>query len=207
MDIKDIRRINLQKLIDEMFDGVAARLAAKLDMKTPQLHRWRSGGQGMREDSARGIERTLSLPPLTLDRLITEPLNVGPGPDLRGTVPLISWVQAGEFSEAIDLLAPGEGDQIKVTITPRAHTFALRVQGDSMEPDFPAGTVVVVEPEFDALPGDYIIAKFGDEATFKQLVKDSGDLYLKPLNPRYPIKPLGSASIIGVVREAIRKFR
>jgi hypothetical protein len=67
MDIKEIRRVNLQKLIDERFDGFAARLASKLDMKPPQLHRWRSGGQGMSEDSARAIEQTLSLPPLSLD--------------------------------------------------------------------------------------------------------------------------------------------
>jgi SOS-response transcriptional repressor LexA len=45
------------------------------------------------------------------------------------------------------------------------------------------------------------------ETTFKQLVKDSGEFYLKPLNARYPIKPLGTAEIIGVVREFSKKFR
>jgi hypothetical protein len=44
----------------------------------------------------------------------------------------------------------------------------LRVQGDSMTPDFPHGCIIVVEPELDPLPGDYVIAKNGDdEATFK----------------------------------------
>lgn len=52
-----------------------------------------------------------------------------------------------------------------------------------------------------------MIARNDDEATFKQLVKDGGDWYLKPLNERYSIKPLGSFHIIGVVCEAIRKFR
>lgn len=46
-----------------------------------------------------------------------------------------------------------------------------------------------------------------NETTFKQLVKDGGDLYLKPLNSRYPIKPLGTAKIIGVVREFTKRFR
>jgi len=133
--------------------------------------------------------------------------NTGPGPALRGTVPIISFVQAGDYSEAIDTLQPGEGERIEVTVPVHPHTFALRVVGDSMEPDFPAGIIVVVEPGMDPLPGDYVVAKNGDDATFKQLVKDGADYYLKPLNPRYPIKPLGQAHVIGVVREAIRKLR
>lgn len=133
--------------------------------------------------------------------------NTEPGPDIAGTVPLISLIAAGNWSEAIDNLSPGEGERIEVSVPVRTNTFALRVTGDSMEPDFPSGIIIVVEPDLDPRPGDYVIAKNGDDATFKQLVKDGPDLYLKPINPRYPIKPLGEARIIGVVREAIRRFR
>ncbi|MEX3628445.1 MAG: XRE family transcriptional regulator [Burkholderia sp.] len=135
--------------------------------------------------------------------------NVQPGPEIRGKVPLISWVQAGDFSEVVDLLHPGEAfEWIETTVQPRAHTFALRVHNDSMEPDFPAGTILIVEPELDAHAGDFIIAKNGDEeATFKQLVRDGGDWYLKPLNPRYPLKPLAGCQVVGVVRAAERRFR
>ena len=138
-----------------------------------------------------------------------EAANVAPGPPIRGKVPLISWVSAGVWREAIDPLEPGDAEAwIETTSPVMRHTFALRVQGDSMEPDFPAGVLIVVEPDLDPQPGDYVIAKNGDEATFKQLVKDGADWYLKPLNPRYPIKPLESpCKIIGVVREAVRRFR
>ena len=67
--------------------------------------------------------------------------------------------------------------------------------------------ILIVEPDMDAQPNDFVIAKNGDEATFKQLVKDGADFYLKPLNPRYPIKPLADTRIIGVVREVLRRFR
>lgn len=135
--------------------------------------------------------------------------NVSPGPPLRGRVPLVSWVQAGDEREAIDLLPPGQADEwVETTVQVRAHTYALRVEGDSMLPLFPPGTLLVVEPELDAQPGDYVIAKNGaGEVSFKQLVRDGGDWYLKPLNERYPIKPLGAAKIIGVVREAVQRFR
>jgi SOS-response transcriptional repressor LexA len=76
--------------------------------------------------------------------------------------------------------------------------------GDS----FPEGSIVVVEPEMEAQPGDYVIAlNESNETTFKQLVKDGGDLYLKPLNTRYPIKRLDGARVIGVVREFSKRFR
>ena len=86
-------------------------------------------------------------------------------------------------------------------------SYALRVIGDSMEPEFPEGMILIVEPEMDFAPNDFVIVKNGDEATFKQLIKDGLDWYLKPLNPRYPIKPLGNSKIIGVVREATRRLK
>lgn len=135
--------------------------------------------------------------------------NVSPAAVRKGRVPVISWVQAGDWSHAADLLQPGEGlDWVDTSVSVQAHTFALRVDGDSMEPEFSPGTIVVVEPDMEAYPGDYVIAKNGDdEATFKQLVRDGADLYLKPLNPRYPIKPLAGARIVGVVREAVKRYR
>lgn len=137
------------------------------------------------------------------------PSNVSLGPPIRGSVPLISWVQAGKWREAIDLYAPGDAENwIETTVPIKEHTFALRVEGDSMEPEFPAGVLIVVEPDLDPQPGDYVIAKNGDDATFKQLVKDGSDWLLKPLNERYPIKPLESpCKIIGVVRSLERRFR
>lgn len=135
--------------------------------------------------------------------------NTEPATGFRGRVPLISWVQAGDFSHANDQFPPGYADEfIETTVNVGRHTFALRVKGDSMEPNFPEGAILVVEPDMDFMPGDYVIAKNGDnEATFKQLMKDGADWYLKPLNHRYPIKPLGTSAIIGVVREVIQKLR
>ena len=101
-------------------------------------------------------------------------------PERLRRVPLISWVQAGDWSHAADLLQPGEGlEWIDTSVTVRPHTFALRVEGDSMEPEFAPGTILVVEPEMDAHPGDYVIAKNGDdEATFKQLVRDGAEMQI-----------------------------
>lgn len=63
-------------------------------------------------------------------------------------MPLISNGQAGHWTHAADLLQPGEAyEWIETGVTVRPYTFALRVTGDSMEPEFAHGTIVIVEPE------------------------------------------------------------
>lgn len=134
--------------------------------------------------------------------------NISPAPDIKGQVPLISSVPAGDFREAIDNLHPGDYERmIDVSVPVMAHTFALRVDGDSMEPEFRHGDVIIVEPDMQAEHGDYVIAKNGGDATFKQLWKEGADWYLKPLNDRYPIKPLHDSLIIGVVREKSKRYK
>lgn len=136
------------------------------------------------------------------------PAEVAPGPEIRGQVPLISWVRAGDPADTFDPYAPGTAEEwIDTTVQVRRHTYALRVEGDSMQPLFPPGTILVVEPDMQAAANHFVIARNGDgEVTFKQLVRDGADWYLKPLNERYPLKPLGGTTIIGVVRETIRRF-
>ena len=79
-----------------------------------------------------------------------------------------------------------------------------------MEPEFPDGTVIIVEPDMQADPGDFVVvrANGGLECTFKQLMKDGNDWYLKPINDRYPIKPMPKdAVIIGVVRSQEKRYK
>lgn len=59
-----------------------------------------------------------------------------------------------------------------------------------------------------ASPGDFVIAQVDKRATFKQLVRDSGVRYLKPLHPQYPIEEFTSETrIVGVVVFAERRLR
>lgn len=128
--------------------------------------------------------------------------NVDQSPSIQGTVPLISWVQAGNWEQAIDTLLTGQGERISTTYKPKNHTYALRVRGDSMEPKFPDGCIIIIEPDEHPAPGQYVIIRQnGDDVTFKQLVKDGGSLFLKPLNARYPIMELKNDAIFcGVVK-------
>lgn len=147
---------------------------------------------------------------ISVAELMSGGSNISMGPDVRGAVPLLSDVQAGQYKEHVDNFHPGDGGQelIPTSVPVQQHTFALRVSGDSMEPEFREGMVLIVEPDLDPTPGDFVIAKNQDnETTFKQLVRDAGEWYLKPLNERYPLRPLGKSRVIGVVRAVEKRFR
>lgn len=141
-------------------------------------------------------------------KLISGESNVSEGPNIRGYVPLLSSVQAGGYKEVLQNFRGEDVQKIPTTVPVGMFTFALRVQGDSMEPKFTEGMLLIVEPELNPQHNDYVIVKNGsEETTFKQLIKDGGDWFLKPLNDRYPIKPLGKNTIIGVVRGVTEQFR
>lgn len=194
-----------------------AEVAKDSGLKQPDISKIERG-EILRTTGLLGLARALKCDPHWLDTgdgnprfdELSDPSNVSPGPRIRGSVPLLSSVQAGAFKEVLDSDYPG-GDgvvMIPTTMPVNRYTFALRVQGDSMEPKFTEGMLLIVEPELDPQPGDYVIAKNGsEETTFKQLVKDGVDWFLKPLNPRYPIKPLNGNTVIGVVRGVTEQFR
>lgn len=205
MRIDEIRRGNLAAYCDRECGGNQAELARRAQRKPNQIADMLAGRKAFGEKVAREIERNLGMPPNQLDH---QTQALAAAPPLRGRVPVISDVQAGHFTEMVDNYHPGDADEwVDVSCAVNRHTFALVVTGDSMEPEFPAGVRVVVEPDMQFENGDYVVAGNGEGATLKQIVRDGNDWYLKPLNDRYPIKPLGNARVIGVVRQMIKTFR
>ncbi|HEX7964973.1 MAG TPA: S24 family peptidase [Gammaproteobacteria bacterium] len=137
--------------------------------------------------------------------------NTRPGPGLFN-LPLISWVQAGQWNDVVDIYRPGEGEKsVYTTRKVGSRAYALRVVGDSMEnpngrPTYPQGSIIIVDPDREAIHGSPVIVRLEDskQATFKQLVVEGGVRYLKPLNPRYPIMKVDrKASFCGVVVQTI----
>ena len=102
-------------------------------------------------------------------------------------IPLLDWTQAGLFSGINASPYPGVADEYIDTDLPGARLFAVRVRGDSMEPRFGEGDLLIINPDLAVEPGDYCIAKRDaeDEATFKQLKRIGETYFLHPLNPRY----------------------
>lgn len=148
---------------------------------------------------------------------VPEQSNIAPGPDTKGLLPLISWVQAGSWSEVIDLYAVGDAeDWLPCPANHGPRSFALRVRGESMyDPhgrrSFREGDIVYVDPDRQSENGSLVIAKLTDsqEATFKQLVIEDEKRYLKALNPSWPERMMpinGNCIIVGVVFSKVELF-
>lgn len=133
--------------------------------------------------------------------------NITPYPSDPGSarkIPVISWVQAGEWSEVVDLYQPGFADEwIFFDERCGPNTFALVVDGESMSPDFTPGMRIIVDPSLQVENGDLVIVKNGsNEATFKKIVFERERVFLYPLNEKFlpPREITGKEfHVIGVV--------
>lgn len=104
--------------------------------------------------------------------------------------PVISWVQAGDYTAVLSVDMSNVIEWIPYNPRVGLYGFALIVKGVSMEPMFNHGDRIYVNPGFqlDELhTGDLVIMSCdGDnEATFKELVAEDGEYYLRPLNPNW----------------------
>ena len=124
-------------------------------------------------------------------------------------IPVISWVQAGQFTECKAAEVFSEVDKwVETSLRIGDNSFALEVKGDSMTnpnglPTIPEGATVIVDPDAEPLNGKIVVARLDgtNEATVKKLVIDGPQKFLVPLNPRYPnISINGNCLIIGVVK-------
>jgi SOS-response transcriptional repressor LexA len=78
--------------------------------------------------------------------------------------------------------------------------YALMVLGDSMEPEFAEGEIIVIEPDGLVKDGSYVIAWHNEEYIFRQVRIDGGKWYLQPLNGAYPTVEIpGLSAVKGVV--------
>ena len=137
--------------------------------------------------------------------------NVVNGPHIRGKLPLISWVQAGNWTEAIDNFQPGDAeDWIPCPFNHGPNAFILRVLGESnYDPTGPKsyapGDFIAVDPAREPVNRSMVVVRIDheDRATFKQLLMDDdGTMLLKALNPNWPnaVFPMPKGSrIVGVV--------
>lgn len=193
------------------------QLAEKTGIKQASISDLERGKSGSSLHNAT-IAAICGVDPLWLEKgkgaMFANETNVSDGPELKDKVPLISWVQAGNWQE-INLYQPVE-TYYYCPVPHSEHTFALKVRGASMEnphsrKSFFDGDIIFVDPEKCADHNSLVVVKLDEsnEATFKQLIIEGEERYLKALNPAWPeqmIKINGNATICGVVIARLDMF-
>ncbi len=119
-------------------------------------------------------------------------------------VPLLGFAEAGTGGYFDDGGFPaGEGwDEIAFPAVADEHAYALEVSGQSMEPAYRDGDVIVVSPSAPIRRGDRVVVRTKDgEVMAKELKrKTAKSIELKSLNAQHPDRTLALADVLWVAR-------
>jgi len=101
-------------------------------------------------------------------------------------IPVISWCHAGEAVSYEEL--PTEWQETVPTNCADRNAFALAVEGDSMQPNYQSGDIVILMPGTPPRNGCLVVAKFkNDGVVFRRFNLASGEsVQLTAYNPIYP---------------------
>lgn len=151
-----------------------AEACGKLDTRE-KASKWGQSRIGNYETGTR-------MPDLEDIRIISSVLNIEPSDLAFGSgniipatirttkVPLISYIQAGQWTGIEDFRETcGDYEYILTDLDVSENAFALEIKGDSMEPDFVEGDIVIIDPSEPPSAGEFVAAINGSyEATFKK---------------------------------------
>lgn len=172
-------------------------LSRRSGVTQPTIHRIITGESASpRQGNVESIAKALGVSTAYLwkGEITSLDANVEPAPADRGKVPLISFVQAGLWCEAIEPYSFANAEEYLPCPVPHSDlTYALTVRGESMynphgPRSFRPGDIIYVDPMREPENGSLVIAKLVDdqESTFKQLIIEGRSRYLKALNPSWP---------------------
>ena len=109
-------------------------------------------------------------------------------------IPLLGLAQAGGngFFDDAGFPVGGSWDEVSLPEIGDPHAYALEISGDSMEPVFRDGDMVVISPAAPIRRGDRVVLRTaGGEVMAKQLARRSAKrIELKSLNPEHRYRSL-----------------
>ena len=119
-------------------------------------------------------------------------------------LPLIGFAEAGARGYFDDGGFPvGKGwDEVDIPALKDEHAYALKVSGDSMQPAYRKGDVIVVSPSAPIRRGDRVVVKTNEgEVMVKQLArKTTKTVELQSFNPSHPDRTLAMSEVLWIAR-------
>jgi phage repressor protein C with HTH and peptisase S24 domain len=152
--------------------------------------------------STESIAKALAATGTTMEAFVTL-LHGGGGTPVRG-VPLLGFAEAGAGGYFDDGGFPaGTGwDEIAFPAVNDEHAYALEVSGQSMEPAYRDGDVILVSPATPIRRGDRVVVKTkGGEVMAKELKRTTAKaIELKSLNAQHPDRTVATTDVLWIAR-------
>ncbi|MFN3301255.1 MAG: helix-turn-helix domain-containing protein [Sediminibacterium sp.] len=152
---------------------------------------------------------------ITLSQLVGDeplPANREPGEHQPKVVdwqeiPLLTFDQAAAWPRNKASIMPAISRKISTDLDLSDYAFALLMEGDSMSPRFPEGTLLLIDPNQQIHHRDFVLLlQIGlSRPIFKQILLDGPDYYIKSLNEDFKeVKKISLADykLLGVMVQA-----
>lgn len=153
--------------------------------------------------STESISKILNATKASLGEFVTYVNEHGPSRTYQN-IPLIGFAQAGAAGYFDDAGYPSGGswDEIPFLNVGDPHAYALEVSGDSMEPVYRDGDVIIVSPAAKPRRGDRVVLKTREgEVMAKVLRRQTVYKYeLNSLNPQHPDRWLAAEDVDWIAR-------
>jgi phage repressor protein C with HTH and peptisase S24 domain len=176
--------------------------AAGLDPTTFNKSKRITAGGRARWPSTESIAKALSATGTTMDVFVG--LIQSSGTVAARGVPLLGFAEAGAGGYFDDGGFPaGEGwDEIAFPAVNDEHAYALEVSGQSMEPAYRDGDVIIVSPAAPIRRGDRVVVKTrGGEVMAKELKRQSAKAFeLKSLNAAHADRTVSTTDVLWIAR-------
>jgi repressor LexA len=177
-------------------------LAKRIGVSAGAISRWESGDiENMRRDRIEKLADALGIDPNII-------IGIEPNKEMDGNIPILGRVAAGIPIDAVEEIIGYE--EIPKRLLAYASYFALKIRGESMQPNIQDSDIVIVRKQESASDGDIVIAQVNhdEEATCKRLKMYRDQIMLLSDNPAYSpqVYDANDVHIVGVVTEVRRKL-
>lgn len=189
-------------------DWTQAKLGELLNVSDKTISSWEKGRTEPKLEEMIRIADIFNISVTSLSNLPWEHLKASS--DSSQWIPVMGRVAAGI---PLGMIADDILDYEEIPSS-MGWCFALRIQGDSMSPDIPNGSTVIVRKQDDVESGEIAIVTInGEDATCKRVIKHELGITLASLNPSFEPMVFSNHDIeempiriLGRVMEVRRRF-
>jgi SOS-response transcriptional repressor LexA len=176
-----------QRAISHYVSGQTYRIGEDIWAKLyPRCKRYLPPDKAHRYDPE-NIANFPQVPPMENDLLSPQSELKIPKADRFKPVPVISIAQAAEYEPITPLIdyLKEVSDRTKLFLEVNDCHFAVEIVGDSMSPDYPDGSIALVDSRGFPENGDIVVAKFSTgQVVIKEFNRNGDNIALTSRNPQ-----------------------